>query len=233
MQVIIVKNAEQGIERAKEKLYEEVDNKTVLFLSGGSTPKALYEVLATEKIIRPAAVALVDERFGEPLHENSNERMIEKSGLLGYFRAQGIPVHFILKEGKTQEEVAAEYDETVRKLFFHFHKSVGVLGIGKDGHTSSIAPNRKDFQNPMFDPKQKHLFVSQFTDTNSAYGSRIGLTFAGLSLLDNMIIIAFGKEKAKVIKKMFAQGPLEEIPARFFTGDQVGKKTVLITNQKL
>jgi 6-phosphogluconolactonase len=233
MQVIVVKNANQGIERAKEMLYDQVDQKTVLFLSGGSTPKPLYEALAKEKIIKPAAVALVDERFGEPLHENSNEKMIAETGFLGYVRSHNIPIHVILQKDKTAEEVATDYDETVRRLFFHFPKSVGILGIGKDGHTSSIIPNRKDFYNPMFDTDKKHLFVASFTDANSAYQTRVGLTFAGLALLDYMIIPTFGKEKAKAIKKMFDPGQVEEIPARFFTRDEIGRKTVLITDQKI
>ncbi len=233
MQVVVVKKSEQGIERAKEALYDQVDNKTVLFLSGGLTPKPLYEMLAKEKIIKPAAVALVDERYGEPLHENSNERMIAETGFLGYIRSHGIPVHLILKKGESPENVASAYDETVRKLFFHFPKSVGILGVGPDGHTSSIIPNRKDFHNPLFDTSQKHRFVSQFTDEKSAYGTRIGLTFAGLALLDSFIVLAFGREKAKALKKMFEQGPLEEIPARFFVAEENARKTLVITNQRI
>jgi 6-phosphogluconolactonase/glucosamine-6-phosphate isomerase/deaminase len=35
----------------------------VLFLSGGSTPKTLYEILAKEQKLKAGAVALIDERF--------------------------------------------------------------------------------------------------------------------------------------------------------------------------
>ena len=55
MQIVVVQNEEKGIEKAKEILEEKVDKKTVLFLSGGSTPKSLYSALAHEKIIHPAA----------------------------------------------------------------------------------------------------------------------------------------------------------------------------------
>ncbi|MDE2025761.1 MAG: 6-phosphogluconolactonase [Patescibacteria group bacterium] len=233
MQVIIVKNQKQGIERAKEELYTQVDNKTVLFLSGGSTPRPLYEMLAQEKIIKPAAVALVDERFGDPLHQNSNERMIADTGFLGYLRTQKIPVNLILQKGKTPQEVASDYDETVRNLFFHFPKSIGIVGIGKDGHTSSVIPNRKDFHNPMFDGSQKHLFVSQFTDNISEYGTRVGLTFSGLALLDKFVILSFGKEKQKALKKMFERGSFEEIPARFYNSEEIGRKTLLLTDQRV
>ncbi len=45
MQIVIARSIQNGIEIAKEELYKRVDNKTVLFLSGGKTPKPLYEVL--------------------------------------------------------------------------------------------------------------------------------------------------------------------------------------------
>lgn len=233
MQVIVVKNQDQGIERAKETLYEQVDNKSVLFLSGGKTPQPLYEQLAKEKIIKPAAVALIDERYGEPLHDNSNERMIAETGLLGYFRTQKIPVHLILRKGKSPEEIASEYDEMVRRLFFHFPKSVGILGIGSDGHTAGIAPNRKDFTNPLFDRSQKHLFVSSFVDPSGSFGTRVTLTFAGLSLLDSFIVLTFGKEKAKALRTSFTPGELEKIPARFFMTDDIAKKALFITDQRV
>lgn len=75
----IVKDSKQGLELAKQKLYEFCDKKTVLFLLGGTTPKPLYEELAREAELSVGAVAMVDERFGNPLHDQSNEKMIRKN----------------------------------------------------------------------------------------------------------------------------------------------------------
>src|SRR5580698_7247920 len=70
-----------GVGLVKEILYDIVDRKTVLYLSGGSM-QALYEQLAREEIFLPGAVGLIDERFGEPMHLNSNEKMISETRLL-------------------------------------------------------------------------------------------------------------------------------------------------------
>lgn len=233
MQIVVVDSVEKGLEKAKEELYKRVDNKTVLFLSGGSTPKPLYERLAKEAVIKPSVVAMVDERFGKKLHENSNEKMIQESGFTTYLAKHKIPFYPILHSGLTREQTAIAYDKKARDLFFHFNKSVGILGIGADGHTAGIAPNREDFKNPIFDVSRKHLFVSEFDDKNGNFGERITLSFAGLSLLDFFIVLAFGKEKESALQKLSTSGPLEEIPARFYNSQDIAKKTLFITDQKI
>lgn len=233
MQIVVAENVKKGITLAKEELYKRVDNKTVLFLSGGKTPEPLYTQLAEEKVIKPAAVALVDERYGKPMHKNSNEGMIQKTGLLDYFDSRKIPFYPILKPQTAIVETAAMYDETVRNLFFHFPKSIGILGIGADGHTAGIAPKRADFSNPLFTPEQKHLFVSSFHDKTGYFGERVTLTFAGISLLDFIIIFMFGKEKMQALQNALKQGDQEEIPARLYQTRELAKKTLIITDQKI
>lgn len=230
MQILVITDYEKAIERAKEILYEKVNRKTVLFLSGGATPKSLYASLAKDTIIRPVAVGMIDERYGKKLHEESNELMMQESGLLEYFAKQHIPFYPILHNNLSREKAASEYDKTTRDLFFHFHKSVAVMGIGSDGHTAGIIPNRKNFIDPLFDRENKQVFVGSYHDTKSKYKERISMTFAGLSLIDYFIILAFGKEKKHALQQLFTQGSLEEVPARFFMRD-VASNTVIITDQ--
>lgn len=233
MQIVVSDSINEGLEKAKEELYKRLDNKTVLFLSGGTTPRPLYERIAKEKIIKPAAVAMIDERYGDPMHENSNEKMISETGLLGYFDDYGIPFYPIITGTFPREELAEMYDENVRKLFFHFHKNIAIMGIGADGHTAGIAPNRKNFTNPVFENEQKHLFVSDFVDSDGPFGERVTLTFAGLSLIDFFIVLAFGEDKKEALQKTFIQGALEEVPARFYNTSEIAKKTLFITDQKI
>ncbi len=233
MQIVLVNSLEAGIEKAKEILYEKVDNKTALFLSGGKTPEPLYQRLATEQIIKPAAAAIVDERFGNPMHQNSNELMISQTGLFEYFSRNKIPFFSALQKDVSCEEAAKKYDEKIREIFFHFPHSIGITGIGKDGHTAGIAPNRDDFKNPLFADSQKNLFVSCFNDATGYFKERITLTFAGLSLLDFIIVFAFGEEKQEALQKVFSKGSLEEIPARIYNTPQFSDKTLFITDQKI
>lgn len=283
MDFVVVKDIQHGVERAKEILYEEVDKKTILFLSGGKTPKVLYETLAKEQILTPAGVGMVDERFGSPMHENSNELMVREAGLIDYLNKIHVPFYSMLLpvipsgvEGSqainneemlkpsfvhdyglaqqvqhdakkdssvspqndninirmTEEQLARNYDNLSRDLFFKFPRSVGILGMGPDGHIASIMPNRKDFVDPLFEKEQKYLYASSIDDPKK-YGKRITLTFAGLSLMDKLIVFVFGKEKQKALKNAFTPGFITDCPARFFQETEIARKTILITDQKI
>lgn len=221
-----------GVELVKEILYEIVDRKTVLYFTGGSLQQ-LYEQLAKEERLLPGAVGLIDERFGEPMHLDSNEKMISETRILKYFAFKEVPFYPILQKGKSREEAAALYDEKIRSLHTTYQKHIGLLGIGPDGHISSIIPNRPDFHDPWFDPDQQHLLVSEFNDPNSHYKERVGMTFLGLSMLDFLIVPVFGDSKQPMFELMFAKGSEEEIPARFFKKPGIASKTLLITDQQV
>ena len=229
IEIIKVKNSKEGIEVCKQLLYEMVSKTSILFLSGGSTPKALYEVLAKEGKLNAGAVSLVDERFGEKLHENSNESMIKNTQLLSYLQKLNIEFYPILQD-EDIKNTSMQYDETVRYLFNYFQKSVAILGIGADGHTAGI-PAIEEISQKILDDKSS--LVSAYDDEESFYKQRITLTFLGLSKLDQIIVMVFGKDKQKALQLMFKNGSIAQIPARFLREKQIAEKAVIITDQKI
>jgi 6-phosphogluconolactonase/glucosamine-6-phosphate isomerase/deaminase len=229
MKIIKVKNSEDGIQICKKLLYEAVSKSSVLFLSGGSTPKSLYKILAKEKNLKAGAVALVDERYGDKLHDNSNEKMIEDTGLLQYLEQAKTRFYPIL-ENKNMQDSAADYDETLRYLFNYFPKSVGVLGVGVDGHTAGI-PAITQISQEILDDKSS--LASFYDDRQSFYKQRITLTFLGISKLDEIIVLVFGKEKRKALKLMLKDGSIAEVPSRLLTQTEIDEKVTLITDQKI
>lgn len=230
-----VQNAEAGIDLTKALLYEFTDKKTVLYLSGGRTPKELYKALAHEEKIEPGAIGMIDERYGKKFHDNSNEKMLRESGMLRYLQIKNIPFYpIIISNERTREDASANYDEKVRSLTTTFQQSIGIMGIGADGHTSSIAPSRKaEFINPMFEKERQHLMVSDFNDPKSHYGERIGMTFLGLSLLDILIVLVFGDDKKEALENIFEEGPEQVIPGRFYKRPDIAPKTLFITDQQI
>jgi 6-phosphogluconolactonase/glucosamine-6-phosphate isomerase/deaminase len=224
--VIQVKNPNEGVEACKKLLYEMVSKSSVLFLSGGSTPKTLYEILAKEGKLNAGAVAMVDERFGAKLHENSNEKMIEDTSIISYLEENKKRFYPIL-ENKEIEETTRDYDETVRFLFNYFQKSVAILGVGTDGHTAGLpAGVQSKVQN-------KTDLVTSFADFPGDFKERITLTFLGLSKLDQIIVLVFGRDKKKALELMFKEGSIEEIPARFLVQKEISGKVTLITDQTI
>src|SRR5258708_22159868 len=95
--VCAVEDQTKGLLLVSVLLEAIINRKTVLYLSGGRTPKSLYEQLANDEKIIPGAAGMIDERFGPKFHAQSNERMIRETGLLRYFEMLGIPFYPMLQ----------------------------------------------------------------------------------------------------------------------------------------
>jgi len=247
LKIIKVAGPQEGVEVCKKLLYELVSKNTVLFLSGGSTPKNLYEILAKEKKLKAGAVAMVDERYvskskisfdpelrtegknqkSKVKEQNSelgtNELMIKNTQLLSYLDKSNIKFYPVL-ENKEIVKTALDYDETVRFLFSHFQKSVAILGVGTDGHTAGIPVGIQNSETDL---------VTSFDNFPGEFKKRISLTFLGLSKFDQIIVMVFGEDKKKALKLILRSGSLSEIPARFLTQEEIAGKVTLITDQSV
>jgi 6-phosphogluconolactonase/glucosamine-6-phosphate isomerase/deaminase len=227
-----VDSEKAGSNTAKELLYEITDAGTLLFLSGGNTPAVLYSMMAAERRLAIGAAAMVDERYGKPMHENSNELMIKKSGLMDYFKRQKIPFYRILDKDQNLANSAFRYNETVGSLFSRYPKSVAILGVGEDGHLAGIAPNRPDFSNPLFSADCSSQLVSFFEDPY-VFGQRVTMTTKGLSMLNILIVLVFGEKKKDALSRLFKRGPVAKVPSRFLKRPKIAHKTLLITDQDI
>lgn len=224
--VIEVPTVQKSSETISEMLYKCSDFKTALFLSGGNTPKKLYEFLATDKKLKAGAVGQIDERFGEKLHKKSNELMIKDSGLVGYLESQNIRFYPILGESDELENTAQQYDEAMRFIFKYFPKSVGIFGIGTDGHTAGI-PAVPEIVNKI---SEDHSSLIDFYEAEK-YGSRVTMNFQAISMLDLIIVLVLGQEKRQMLSQLFKEGSVEDFPARFFLKPEISEKVILVTDQ--
>lgn len=219
-----------GVELAKMEIYKIVDERTALFLSGGSTPKSLYQKLAKEEKLKVGAVAMVDERFGPPFHQNSNEKMIRETGFLSYLEEKKIPFYSILRfhPKGVASDIAGDYNKAVHDLFKKFQKRVAILGIGEDGHTAGLPAGKSQISN-----FKSQMLVTRIENFPGEFKKRVTLTFRALSKMDLLILLVFGKEKKKALEFLFSKGPISDVPARFFKTPKISQKTLLITDQKL
>ena len=119
-----------------------------LVLSGGSTPRATYQLLAAKDINWDCAeLFFSDERFVPPDHKDSNYCMVRETLLSSEFvnprKLLAIPT-----DG-TLQSAADRYDEVLRQQYGAGTLEAGVplfhltlLGLGDDGHTASLLPGQ-------------------------------------------------------------------------------------------
>ncbi len=145
--------------RAAEKIVEAaaaaVKERAVftISLAGGSTPKALYSLLATDAMLRSqmpwdkTQIFFGDERHVPPDDADSNFRMADES-MLSKVPLKPEQVHRVKAEYKDAEQSAREYEQLLRS---YFKLSTGqlprfdvlLLGMGDEGHTLSLFPGTK------------------------------------------------------------------------------------------
>jgi 6-phosphogluconolactonase len=118
----------------------EIEGTAKLAISGGSTPKLMFQELAKREDIRWPAVHLywVDERCVAPSDEQSNYRV----ALEHLIQPAGIPAQNVHRiEGElSPTHAAADYAERIGGVEF----DVVHCGMGDDGHTASLFPGDKD-----------------------------------------------------------------------------------------
>jgi 6-phosphogluconolactonase len=109
-------------------------------LSGGSTPKPLYQLLGQSDALReqPITWVLVDERYVPIDDPQSNAGMIEKT----LFARGKPPEHRFLRfrtELGDPARTAEDFEREWHELGID-HLDIVLLGIGDDGHTASLFP---------------------------------------------------------------------------------------------
>jgi 6-phosphogluconolactonase len=117
-------------------------------LTGGSTPKKLYEILASDEYKNKidwsrANVFIGDERFVPFNDDRSNAKMIQQT-LLDYVAVDEAHVHFMQTEIMSPETSANAYEEVLQHYFVKQQSAFDLvlLGMGDDAHTLSLFPGQ-------------------------------------------------------------------------------------------
>jgi len=183
-------------------------------LSGGSTPKSLYTLLADDVTLRAAVpwdkvhFFWGDERHVPPDHPDSNYRMAHEA-LLSKVLVPAANVQRIKSEYPEAHRAADEYDQRLREFFAvtvgHFPQfDLLLLGMGPDGHTASLFPGTAALH------ERTRLVVANCVEKFST--DRITLTPPVLNNAARIIFLVGGEEKAETLRAVL-QG--EQQPERF------------------
>jgi 6-phosphogluconolactonase len=181
-------------------------------LSGGSTPKKLYSLLASE----PAKAVpwdktyffFGDERHVPPDDPDSNYRMVNEA----MFSKAPVPPGnvFRIHAEKDAAVAAQEYEETLYRFFDlqpnQFPRfDLILLGVGPDGHTASLFPGSAALN------ETKRLVVANWVEKFKTW--RITFTFPVLNHAACVMLLASGADKAGILHEVL-ENPNANLPSQ-------------------
>jgi 6-phosphogluconolactonase len=181
-------------------------------LSGGSTPKGMYSLLASSSTPIPWESIYFfwgDERHVPPTDPESNYRMAYEA-MLSRVPVPPGNIFRIPSEEKDPELAARQYEQTLIKFFGlnsgEFPRfDLVLLGLGPDGHTASLFPGSAALK------EANRLVVANWVEKFKTH--RITLT---LPVLNNAAAVEFlvtGQDKARVVHQVL-EGNGAELPSQ-------------------
>ena len=197
--------AEHWIHSAKRAIQQR--GQFTVALSGGSTPKAIYQTLFAkhQKSIEWNKVFLFwsDERAVPPTSSESNYHMAMQNG----FSALKIPESHIFRihAELNPQKAANDYDDLIKRELGPTRFDLVMLGVGEDGHTASLFPN-----SPALQEKEKLVAANQIPDTGQ---HRLTLTFSGIHRSQNIMMIALGDTKQAIVSLALRAAIVSPFPA--------------------
>ena len=168
-----------------------------LVLTGGSTPRRLYELLAqppySEEMPWDAIEWFwVDERCVPPDDSRSNFAMAHDS-LLSRVPVPATRIHR-MKGESAADAAAAEYETTVRAIVPDGGFDLVLLGVGSDGHTASLFPNDAAAE------ERERWVVGVRPHRADPPVDRITMTFPLLHRARSVLLLASGAAKRTVVR---------------------------------
>lgn len=193
------------IARAQELILSQIQaaieqrGKFTIALSGGSTPKPLYEAIATQNLPWDKIhVFWGDERYVPPNHPDSNEGMARRAWL----DRVNIPAANIHAVPTTEGDPAVSAAKHEKEIQEFFHSSPGefpaldviLLGMGDDAHTASLFPHTEAL-------KVRDRLI---TVGNKDGNPRITFTYPFINAARCVIFVVAGANKKSALAQVFA-----------------------------
>ena len=184
-------------------------------LAGGSTPRSLFTLLATNaRSSFPWDRTFFfwsDERHVPPTDADSNYRMAQET-MLSKIPVPAGNVLRVPAEMPDAGAAAEAYEQTIRKFFAlepdQFPRfDLILLGMGPDGHTASLFPETAGLR------EKSRLVVANWVEKLKT--SRISFTLPVLNSGREVVFLVSGTDKAPALKAVLeSESPGEQYPAR-------------------
>jgi 6-phosphogluconolactonase len=189
--------------------FEETTGPFALNLSGGSTPRTLYELLATESYRRKfdwtrVHVFFGDERFVPMDHPDSNFKMA-RDAMLSHVPIPSENIYPVATDSASPEEAAASYAATLQAYYGKDTLDLArplfqmtILGLGEDGHTASLFPGTAALA-------ERDKWVTAVIGAKPE--PRITMTYPILASSDVVVLLVAGHGKREILSRVLDRDP--------------------------
>jgi len=198
-----------------------IQQRCTIVLSGGLTPKGIYQCMARASFRKKFQWEKIhfffsDERWVSREDQKSNYRMVSKA-LFTKVKIPSKNIHPIQTNDCTLQASACRYEEDISDFFKlkddEFPRfDLILLGLGLDGHTSSLFPGSAALL-------ANSRLVIDVTDKKLTE-QRVTLSLPVINLADMIIFVVSGNEKAMVVHKVLENDGSTIFPANEISPSQ-------------
>ncbi len=224
MELHIYKSADETITGLADFFVETV-NKAIttngecnLVLSGGNSPKHLYELLASQSYKNKIDWSKIWFFFGDeryvPFDDKDYNGLMAKQSLFDPLNIDEARI-FYINTALAPEAAATDY---AKKIMAHFGQNpiqfdLILLGLGDNSHTASLFPHTKVLY------EMKALMRAIFIEELKAY--RITMTAPLINEAHEIVFLVYGASKATAVKHILkGEKDIDNYPAQLIAAEE-------------
>ncbi|MBX2826328.1 MAG: 6-phosphogluconolactonase, partial [Gammaproteobacteria bacterium] len=167
--------------------------RATIAVSGGSTPLPFFQALSRKPLDwSSVTVTLADERWVDPDHADSNERLVRQELLVA--EASAATLLGLYQPIDEPEDALSSLDAQLRSLLPF---DVVILGMGDDGHTASLFPGADGLQDAL--DLQRDVYCAAMVP-GTAKHKRMSLTLKALVATQHLLVHITGETKRSVLE---------------------------------
>lgn len=193
--------AQTIVDLAQQALHAR--GKFTVALSGGSTPKKLYGLLASAEWQakfpwNKTEFFWGDERYVAPTDDSSNFHMTQEA-MLSRVKIPPANVHRVRTEEADTNHAAELYEQEIRRVVLAGSDGMPqfdlmLLGLGTNGHTASLFPYQ-----PALHEKTR-LVIAEYIEEVKM--TRVTLSPPLINAARHIVFVALGSDKATVVREV-------------------------------
>ncbi|MDQ7049486.1 MAG: 6-phosphogluconolactonase [Enterobacterales bacterium] len=213
-----------NVERLNQSLLATISNQlkqdiqqnkqACLLVSGGSTPKRLYQSLSQYSLHwNNVSIAMVDERWVDIDHPKSNQAFIEQT-LVNDKAAEAHFYPMIDASKSVKQQNIQDAVSKINQAYSRLPKNpICILGMGSDGHTASFFPHAKGLDHAL-NSKNTYCCAIQASqsETTGEQTQRLTITLDYLQSCQAVYLLITGQQKWEVYQKALACTEVSTMP---------------------